>query len=96
VIAEHPHDARAPLAAFTLGELYLGPLSSPLRAAATFERAQALGLPEALAEVGAARRFEAYAAAGRTAAAASAAHAYLSEFPDGAHRRAAEQLTSAR
>ena len=87
----HTAAPRWSLAALTLGELYLGPLGSPLPAAEAFERARRLGLPAALAEQGSARIFEAYAAAGKREAAARAARAYLSAYPLGAWRRAAER-----
>jgi TolA-binding protein len=94
VVAHYPNDPRAALAAFTLGQLYLEPLARPAQAARAFEQAQALGLPHALAEEGAARIVEAYARAGLPERARSAAEAYRARFPHGVRQDAVEAWTA--
>ena len=49
MIAEHPGDPRAPVAAVMLGRLEMDRLVRPERARRAFERARELGLPAALA-----------------------------------------------
>jgi transmembrane sensor len=46
IVKAHAHDARASLAAFTLGKLYAG--GNPAAAAQAFERSLAMGLPASL------------------------------------------------
>lgn len=84
VIAEHTGDAKASLAAFTLGRLELE-RERPADAARAFERALSLGLPETLREDALARAVEAWARAGQTERAASAAARYRLLYPDGHH-----------
>jgi tetratricopeptide (TPR) repeat protein len=93
VVKRAPNDPRAALAAFTLGHMYLDELARPRAAAVSFERANALGLPQALAEEGAALSVEAYARAHQCRSAHEAALAYFRSFPNGARRRAVEALT---
>ena len=83
VLANHAGDPRASLAALTLGRLQLDQLSAPRAAATSFVRATQLGLPDALAEEGAARVVEAYAKAGERDLARAAAQRYRQRFPDG-------------
>jgi transmembrane sensor len=94
LIDRYPTDPRAALAAFTLGQLYLEQLASPARAAQAFERAQLFGLPQALAEDGAARLVEAYAKAGQFERAQTAAAAYRAHFPQGPRRHAIDAWTT--
>jgi transmembrane sensor len=82
VLARHSDDARAPLAALTLGRLYVK-LERPNEAVAALERATELGLPAALAEEGAAFLVRAHALAGDVEAARAAAERYQAAFPDG-------------
>jgi transmembrane sensor len=86
IISTYPKSAQAPLAAFTLGKIQLG--GSPSAAAATFERAIALGLPGGLAEDAYARLIEARSRAGDKAGAEAAYQRYMARFPSS--RRAAE------
>lgn len=90
VRVRHPHDARAPQAAFFLGRLAVA--RGEHAAAARFFEAAAREAPEgpfaALAE---GRRIEAHAAAGDAAAARRTARAYLERWPEGAHAAAARR-----
>lgn len=86
LVAAHPDDEDAPLAAFTLARIELDRLDHPERAAAAFARALALGLSGDLAEIARARRVEALARAGDRDAATQAAEVYLARHPDGAWR----------
>jgi transmembrane sensor len=83
VVAEHAGDPRASLAAFTLGRLQLDALTHPALAAAAFEHAMALGLPQSLQEDAYARLVEARAQAGDASGARSAAEEYQRRFPAG-------------
>ncbi|HET6332735.1 MAG TPA: FecR domain-containing protein [Polyangiales bacterium] len=82
-LALYPSDTRAAIVALTLGRLQLDQLASPKSAAISFARADRLGLPDAVAEEGAARLVEAYAKSGEKELARSAAARYGRRFPDG-------------
>jgi transmembrane sensor len=87
-VADGAGDAQqAALASFTLGRLYAGPLARPADAAHAFERALALGLPQALTEDTLLRQAEAYEAAGDRRAARDVAARYLTRFPAGRHKQ---------
>jgi TolA-binding protein len=96
VVKRYPDDPRAALAAFTLAHMYLEQLARPSAAATAFERASALGLPQALAEECAALTVEAYARAQQGERARAAAQAYRQRFPDGARRAAVEASARSR
>ena len=83
ILAEHTNDARVAIVAFTLGRLQLAKLAAPKAAARSFTRAVRLGLPDALAEEGAARVVEAHAKAGDIELARAAAKRYRQRFPRG-------------
>jgi transmembrane sensor len=83
LMANHPGDPRAPLAAFTLGRVYLDQLGQPREAAAAFARAQALDPGGQLAEDGLAREVEAWSRAGEPQRAQERANAYLKRYPAG-------------
>jgi transmembrane sensor len=83
VVDEHAADARAAVAAFTLGRLQLDTLNHPGQAAKAFARAIALGLPGSLVEDAYARLVEADAKAGNRDAARAAADEYARKFPQG-------------
>jgi transmembrane sensor len=83
VIDEHTSDARAGVAAFTLGRIQLDTLARPDLAAAAFARSIELGLPEGLAEDAYVRLVEADAKAGDRPGAHAAADAYARRFPQG-------------
>jgi transmembrane sensor len=78
-------DARAPLAAFTLGKIHAEDLGDHATAAVWFERAIAFGLPRGLDEEAQARVVECHAKAGRRVDAARAATRYEASFPNGRH-----------
>lgn len=80
-----PRDARAPLAAFTLGRVLLENLGHPADAARAFAQARAIaGARSALAEDALAREVEAWHAAGNLAEAREHAELYRSQYPQGA------------
>jgi transmembrane sensor len=77
-------DARAPLAAFTLGRLLLENLHQPAEAARAFGQARTLsGRSSALAEDALAREAEAWEAAGNAGEAAKRAELYRTLYPNG-------------
>jgi hypothetical protein len=82
-LSDYPSDGRAAIVALTLGRIQLDQLASPKSAAISFARADRLGLPEAVAEEGAARLVEAYAKSGEKKLARVAATRYVRRFPDG-------------
>jgi len=83
VLGEHRSDSRAPLAAFTLGRMYLGQLGSPGEAAAAFAQVRSLAPSGPLAEDALAREVEARARAGEKAKAQELARQYLRSYPVG-------------
>jgi len=87
LLREHRNDARAPLAAFTLGRMLLMELGRPLEAAGTFADARRLSPGGPFAEDALAREVEAYSKAGVPARAHARAEEYLRLYPEG--RRAA-------
>ncbi|MEM1417359.1 MAG: FecR family protein [Myxococcota bacterium] len=82
-LARHPGDARAPLAAFTLGRVYLEELGQPREAAAAFAKARQLRPNGSLAEDALAREVEAWDRAGEASRARERALEYLRLFPRG-------------
>jgi transmembrane sensor len=87
LLREHRSDARAPLAAFTLGRMLLMELGRPLDAAAAFAETRRLSPGGPFAEDALARQVEAFSKAGATAQAHESAQEYLRLYPEG--RRAA-------
>jgi transmembrane sensor len=87
LLRNHRNDARAPLAAFTLGRMLLMELAQPLEASFFFAEARRLSPHGPLAEDSMARETEALMQAGEGALAKSRAKEYLRLYPDG--RRAA-------
>jgi transmembrane sensor len=83
VLKEHSGDSRAPLAAFTLGRMYLGQLGSPGEAAAAFAQVRAMAPSGPLAEDALAREVEARARTGEKAKAQQLAREYLQRYPVG-------------
>jgi transmembrane sensor len=82
-LREHAADARAPLAAFTLGRVLLTELHRPREAAAAFASARALAPSGAFAEDALAREVEAWAKAGEVAQARARAEEYLRLYSRG-------------
>lgn len=82
-LAEHPHEAQASLAAFTLGRIYERELARPIQAAEAFARARALGPSGSLAEDALAHEIECWLRAGRKEQAKARAQLYLAEHPEG-------------
>lgn len=90
IVARSTLDSRASLAAFTLGKIELEDLHDARRAAESFDRCVQLSPPRGLAEDAYARRVEAWAKAGDTAARADAAAAYHARFPGGRYAQAVD------
>jgi len=86
ILVQHGNDARADLAAFTLGRVFLDELGRPAEAAEAFERARAPHAP--LAEDALAREIEAWARAGNARRAHALALEYQHSYPKGRRMRA--------
>jgi transmembrane sensor len=91
-LALHPDDPRAPLAAFTLGRVYLEDLGAPRDAALAFARARELAPDGPLAEDALAREVEAWSRGGETETARSQASRYLRRYPQGRRAHAVRQF----
>jgi transmembrane sensor len=83
LLRDHRSDARAPLAAFTLGRMLLMELANPIEAAAVFAEARRLSPQGPLAEDALAREVESLSQAGVLALAKTRAQEYLRLYPDG-------------
>jgi transmembrane sensor len=83
----HASDARAPLAAFTLGRILLEDLGRPREAANAFVKAQALASDGVLVPDALAREVEAWSRAGDADQAHARAAEYLRRFPTGSRVR---------
>lgn len=83
VVEDHGKHAMAPLAAFTLGRVYLEQLAAPSKAARAFAKSRAMAPSGALAADALAREVEAWAKAGDLAQAKDRAQAYLDAYPTG-------------
>jgi len=92
VVSAHAGDARAPLAAFTLGRVLLDDLGRPRPAAQAFATALRLAPHGALAQDALAREVEAWSHAGESALAHERAEQYLKEFPKGRRAAAVRQF----
>lgn len=86
VTEKHSRDARAPLAAFTLGRVYLFDLNRPAEAEQAFALTRKLAARGPLAEDALAREVEAATRAGKHARARELAREYLRTFPEGRRR----------
>lgn len=91
IVEQHAGDARAGVAAFTLGRVWLDALHQPSQAVPAFENALALKLPATLAEDARARLVEALTRSGDAARARDAATLYRSQYPQGARRADVDQ-----
>lgn len=89
-LAEHRHDPRVSLAAFTLGRVLLDELGRPREAAEAFSSARASGGP--LSEDALAREIEAWSRAGETEHAHALAEHYVQHFPKGYRLRAVRRF----
>jgi TolA-binding protein len=83
LLRQYARDARAPVAAFTLGRILLSQLGRPAEAADAFALARHLSPAGALAPDALAREVEAAGRAGDTARARGRAQDYLSLYPTG-------------
>ena len=88
VVERHGRSPVAPLAAFTLGRVYLDQLGQPDRAAASFERARKLSPSGSLAQDALAREVEALSKGGYAQKAYQRAQEYLQRYPNGQRLRA--------
>jgi len=83
VVEAHGEDARAPLAAFTLGSLLMHQLGMPREAEGAYAKARALTRGGALAQDALARQVEAAHRAGDDGRARALAVEYLRQYPEG-------------
>lgn len=92
IVSRHPHDPRAPLAAFTLGWILLDELGRPTEAAEAFARACTLSPQGPLAEDALAREVEAWSRASDVARALERAETYLAKYPHGTRARSVRRF----
>jgi transmembrane sensor len=85
VLARHPTDARAGLAAFQLGRIQMDHLSDTASATISFAQAMHLAPHAAFREDALARLAQANHRLGRTAECSRARDAYLHDYPNGIH-----------
>jgi TolA-binding protein len=85
LLRDHPADARAPLAAFTLGRILLAELDRPAEAADAFALSRRLAPGGPMASHALAREVEAAARSGDAARARRLAETYLADYPAGPH-----------
>lgn len=90
VVGEHKRSPVAPLAAFTLGRVYLDKLGQPDKAADAFETARALAPNGSLAQDALAREVEALSKGGNAQKAYLRAREYLQQYPNGRRLRAVQ------
>jgi transmembrane sensor len=90
VVHRHGRSPVAPLAAFTLGRVYLDQLGQPDQAAAAFERARKLSPNGSLAQDALAREVEALSKGGNAQKAYQRAQDYLKRYPNGQRLRAVQ------
>jgi len=83
VTREHAQSSAAPLAAFTLGRIYLSQVGQPAKAADAFALARKLAPAGSLAEDALAREVEAAQVAGQPTRARELAEQYLRRYPNG-------------
>ena len=83
VTREHPQASVAPLAAFTLGRIYLSQVGQPAKAADAFALSRKLAPSGSLAEDALAREVEAAKLAGQSSRARDLAEQYLRRYPNG-------------
>jgi transmembrane sensor len=93
LLASHPRDPRAGLAAFELGRLRMDRLGDMAGAVQALEQAVALAPGAELREDALARLVAASAAAGERAGCARARTRYLTDYPTGLHHRTVSAAT---
>jgi transmembrane sensor len=93
LLSQHRDDARAPLAAFTLGRILLMELAQPGEAALAFAEVRALSPAGPFAEDALAREAEAWHRAGDPGKAAERAREYLRLYPYGRRAGSLQGLT---
>ena len=84
ILAHQPTDARATLAALTLGRIQLRSLSQPAAAAQSLQQALSLNVPTGLAEDTYALLVESLSRSGNAGAAREADAQYAERFPESA------------
>jgi transmembrane sensor len=92
VVQRFPSNPRAPVAAFTLGRVYLDNLNEPAQAAAAFRRTRSSWPRGPLAQDAWAREVAAWRRAGHTDEAARTARQYLERHPQGPHAETMKRL----
>jgi transmembrane sensor len=92
VMADHPFDPRAPLAAFTLGRTLLEQLGRPREAARAFATARRLDRGGTLTQDALAREVESWAGAGEAEQAHERALEYARLYPQGRRLTAVRRL----
>jgi len=92
VIADHPFDPRAPLAAFTLGRTLLEQLGRPREAARAFATARRLDRGGTLTQDALAREVESWSGAGEAEQAHERALEYVRLYPQGRRLAAVRRL----
>lgn len=92
VADQHPADSRAPLAAFTVGRIFLDQLGRPAQAAEAFAQAQRLAPSGALAQDALAREVEARSKAGQADLARARAQQYVAQFPGGSRMQSVRKF----
>jgi len=90
VVRDHGMSPVAPLAAFTLGRVYLDTLGQPDKAAGAFERARGLSPAGSLAQDALAREVEALSKGGNAQKAYLRAQEYMRQYPNGRRLRAVQ------
>jgi transmembrane sensor len=90
ITREHPHDARTPLAAFTLGRILMSQLGRPGRAADAFALARRLAPAGPLAEDALAREAEAAELSGNRERARGLSEEYVRRYPAGRRLRSVQ------
>jgi TolA-binding protein len=92
LLANHPRDARAPSAAFTLGWVLMSDLGRPREAGAAFERALVFAPDGNLAQDASARAVEAWQRAGDAVKARRQLEQHRKRYPNGRHMERLERL----
>jgi transmembrane sensor len=91
VVRDHRKSPVAPLAAFTLGRVYLDQLGQPHRAAEALRAARALSPAGSLAQDALAREVEALSKGGEAQEANMRALEYFRRYPEGRRMRAVQR-----